>query len=174
MNIRLAELTDAPQLTDLAVQTMREAFGPPHNPAELVDEYIAQALTLPIVEHELQDPRATFLLAEADNELMGYAKLRRHAPPRQMPQSYRQCNPLEIQRIYLLQAHVGQGRGQALMQHCLKTARAQACGVVWLGVWERNERALSFYKKIGFERFGFHYFQFGSERQRDYWMLKEL
>ncbi|RIV19798.1 GNAT family N-acetyltransferase [Fibrisoma montanum] len=174
MNIRLAEPTDASRLTDLAVQTMREAFGPPYNPAELVEEYIAQAITLPIIEQELRDPKATFLLAESGSELIGYAKLRRHTPPRQMPRPHRQGSPLEIQRIYLLRAHVGQGRGQALMQHCLNLARSQACGAVWLGVWEHNERALAFYKKIGFERFGFHYFQFGSERQRDYWMLKQL
>jgi len=45
---------------------------------------------------------------------------------------------------------------------------------VWLGVWERNYRARAFYEKMGFEPFGFHYFQFGPERQRDLWLQKQL
>ena len=172
--IRPATLSDAAVLTDLAATTMREAFGPPYNPAELVDEYIESAISQPILEVELADVRSTFFLAETDDGTpIGYAKLRRQRPPRQMPAPHRQ-NAVEIQRIYLLQTQVGQGQGRMLMQHCLDWARTQSFGTVWLGVWERNERALAFYRKLGFERFGYHYFQFGSERQRDFWLQKQL
>lgn len=176
MSIRLATPADAARLTDLSVVTLREAFGPPHNPAELVEEYIQSAITQPILDAELTDPNSTFFLLEnPDGALAGYAKLRWHAPPRRMPKPYRRVgNVIEIQRIYLLQSQTGQGQGRVLMQHCLDWSRAHGYTAVWLGVWERNERALQFYKKQGFERFGFHYFQFGSERQRDYWLYKPL
>lgn len=171
MTIRLATEADSTSLTELAATTMREAFGPPHNPADLVDEYIHSAITEPLLAAELTDRRSTFFLLEsAEKKLIGYAKMRRHAPPRQMTE--RQA--VEIQRIYLLQAHVGQGQGRLLMEHCLSWAREQGYRAVWLGVWERNERALAFYQKLGFERFGYHYFQFGSERQRDFWLQKQL
>ncbi|MFD2574485.1 GNAT family N-acetyltransferase [Spirosoma soli] len=171
MTIRFATVADATLLTDLATTTLREAFGPPHNPAELVDEYIQSAITERIIEAELTDSRSTFFLLEsADGAAIGYAKLRRHAPPRRM----RERNAIEIQRIYLLKSQVGQGQGRFLMQHCLDWAAEQGYAAVWLGVWEQNERALTFYKKAGFERFGYHYFQFGSERQRDYWLQKQL
>jgi ribosomal protein S18 acetylase RimI-like enzyme len=155
---------------------MREAFGPPHNPAELVEEYVLSAITLPILETELADPRATFFIAETDQgEPVGYAKLRRHTPPRRMPEPYRRANnAIEIQRIYLLQNQIGQGQGRQLIEYCFNWAIEQGFGAVWLGVWERNSRALAFYQKMGFERFGFHYFQFGSERQRDFWLQKQL
>lgn len=150
---------------------MREAFGPPHNPAELVDEYIASSITQPILETELQDSRSTFfLMVLPDGTLVGYAKLRKHVPPRRM----KQRNAIEIQRIYLLQSQTGQGQGRALLQYCLDWARAQKYKAVWLGVWERNVRARAFYEKMGFEPLGFHYFQFGSERQRDLWLQKQL
>ena len=153
---------------------MREAFGPPHNPAELVDEYIASAITQPILETELADPRSWFFVLETDDQTRsGYAKLRRHAPPRQMLQPHRR-NAIEIQRIYLVQSQVGQGQGKHLMNYCLDWARAAGHQTVWLGVWERNERALAFYNKIGFTQFGYHYFLFGSERQRDFWLYKSL
>lgn len=155
---------------------MREAFGPPHNPAELVEEYIQSAFNAEMLLAELTDMRSTFFVFEAvAGTAIGYAKLRQHAPPRQMAAPDRQPgNAIEIQCIYLLETHTGQGQGQRLMQHCLDWASIQHYKVVWLGVWERNERALAFYEKMGFERFGYHYFQFGSERQRDYWLQKKI
>ncbi len=155
---------------------MREAFGPPHNPAERVDEYITSAITVPQLEAELTDANAQFFVLETDDgELVGYAKMRRARPPRRMPAPYRQKDrAVEIQRIYLRQSQIGQGQGRVLMQHCFDWARQQGYAAVWLGVWERNERALAFYRRYGFEQFGFHYFQFGSERQRDLWLYKSL
>lgn len=156
--------------------TTREAFGPPHNSAQLVEEYIRSAFTLPRTEAELADARSTFFLLETgDGTPVGYAKMHRHAPPRQMPKPYRRVGTaIEIERIYLLNEHIGRGQGQRLMNHCLGWARARNYAAAWLGVWERNERALAFYQKMGFVRFGFHYFQFGSERQRDFWLQKQL
>ena len=176
LSIRLATPADAALLTDLSVITMREAFGPPHNPVELVEEYIQSAITVPILDAELADSRSAFFLFDApDGTTAGYAKLRQHTPPRKMPAPYRRVGEaIEIQRIYLLQSQTGQGQGRMLMQHCLDWSTAQGYKAVWLGVWERNERALQFYKKLGFDRFGFHYFQFGSERQRDFWLYKQL
>lgn len=170
MTIRRATVEDVAVLTNLAATTLRQTFGPPHNPAALVEEYIADTITEPQLTHELADPRATFFLAEADGVPIGFAKLRRHAPPRRMTER----NAIEIQRIYLLQTHTGRGQGRQLMDHCLQWAHSAGYRAVWLGVWERNERALAFYRKMGFERFGFHYFQFGSERQRDFWLQKAL
>ncbi|GAB3691770.1 GNAT family N-acetyltransferase [Spirosoma flavus] len=171
MVISPATLADLSALTDLSATTMREAFGPPHNPIELVEEYIAKSLTEPALAQELADPRSAFFLARLpDGSPVGYAKLRRHAPPRRMPVR----NAIEIQRIYLLQSQIGQGQGRQLMEHCLSWARNQKAAAVWLGVWERNKRALAFYEKMGFERFSYHYFQFGSERQRDFWLQKQL
>jgi ribosomal protein S18 acetylase RimI-like enzyme len=171
MTIRPATRSDAVILTELATTTMREAFGPPYNSAELVEEYIQSAITVPLMETELQDPRATFfLLEQPDKTVVGYAKLRRHAPPRRVAER----NAIEIQRIYLLKTQTGRGQGRKLMEHCLNWSCQQGYRAVWLGVWERNTNAMAFYEKMGFVRFGFHYFQFGSERQRDFWLWKSL
>ncbi|QJW88732.1 GNAT family N-acetyltransferase [Spirosoma taeanense] len=171
MTIRTATVSDAALLTELSATTMREAFGPPHNPAELVEEYVQSAITEARLTAELADPRSTFFLLLNDQQSpIGYAKMRRHAPPRRM----RERNAVEIQRIYLLQDQIGQGQGRYLMDYCLQWATQAGYRAVWLGVWERNERALGFYRKLGFERFGYHYFLFGSERQRDFWLQKQL
>jgi len=171
LTIRPATLADTALLTDMSAVTMRDTFGPPYNPAELVEEYIQSAFSLPIMKAELADPKSFFFVMETpDGHPVGYAKLRRGRPPRRM----KDRNAIEIQRIYLLQTQLGQGQGRMLMHHCLEWARNQGYTSVWLGVWERNVRAIAFYQKMGFERLGFHYFQFGAERQRDYWLQKQL
>ena len=38
---------------------------------------------------------------------------------------------------------------------------------MWLGVWERNARAIAFYAKWGFIDIGDHVFMLGSDRQTD-------
>ena len=167
--IRHATLDDVIPLTALSVKTMWEAFGPPHNPAEDVAAYINEALTTERLQQELTDAASLFLLAIGpDAELVGYAKLRKARPPRQL----RGQSAIEIQRLYVSADHIGAGLGKQLMAQCLHTARAEGYQQVWLGVWERNTRAIGFYERMGFQRIGWHYFQFGSERQRDYWMSK--
>jgi ribosomal protein S18 acetylase RimI-like enzyme len=171
MIIRNATSADAEALTELSATTMREAFGPPLNPMEWVNAYINEAMTLPAIQQELAESRCTFFVMESETgEMVGYAKVRRKAPPRRMPER----NALEIQRIYLLKSHIGGGRGKQLMDHCLVYAQQQGFRAVYLGVWERNERAIRFYEQQGFKPFGWHVFQFGPDRQRDIWMRTEL
>lgn len=169
--IRYATPQDTAPLTTLSIQTLWEAFGPPHNLSENVAAYVAEALTEERLRQELTDPNSTFLLAIGpDGALIGYAKLRKTRPVRQL----RGQSAVEIQRLYVLASQIGTGLGRQLMEQCLAEARAQGYRTVWLGVWERNERAIGFYERMGFRRIGWHYFQFGTERQRDYWMSKEV
>ncbi|RRB15661.1 GNAT family N-acetyltransferase [Larkinella knui] len=169
--MRTATPDDVIELTDVAIRTMQEAFGPPHNPAELVEAYITNTFSVENTRRELIDSKNTFLLViSPDQEVVGYAKLRRDRPPRQLKGQH----AIEIQRLYVSARQIGQGLGRQLMQNCLTRARQEGYKAVWLGVWERNERAIAFYKRMGFETCGWHYFQFGNERQRDYWMKIEV
>ncbi len=171
MTIRQATPADAEMLTELGAITAREAFGPPHNPADVVDEYIRTDFAIDTVRCELSDPVATFLVVEDPaGQLIGYAKLRRRTPPRQI----RLRPAIEIQRIYLLKRAIGQGQGRLLMEHCLTVARNENYAVAYLGVWEYNQSAIAFYNRLGFTQVGWHYFQFGSDRQRDFWLQKQL
>jgi diamine N-acetyltransferase len=45
---------------------------------------------------------------------------------------------------------------------------------IWLGVWEKNENAIAFYKKLGFVQTGEHSFYMGDEEQIDLIMTKTL
>jgi len=55
-------------------------------------------------------------------------------------------------------------------QLALKTGKS----FLWLGVWEKNIRAISFYKEHGFVKFGKHPYYIGKDKQMDWLMRYEL
>jgi ribosomal protein S18 acetylase RimI-like enzyme len=75
--------------------------------------------------------------------------------------------PLEIRRIYASQDFLGKGVGKELMQAAIREARQRGSGCVWLGVWEKNQRAIDFYRKWGFQEVGIHIFAVGDDPQHD-------
>ena len=81
---------------------------------------------------------------------------------------------MEIQRIYARNQWIGKGIGAALMKACLVEAQGYGVEAVWLGVWERNPKAIAFYERWGFEKIGEHIFVVGADRQRDHVMSKRM
>ena len=68
---------------------------------------------------------------------------------------------------------LGTGVGNALMKRCVEIAYEMGKRVVWLGVWERNQRAIQFYMRWGFEKFDEHNFVLGDDVQKD-WLMKKM
>jgi GNAT superfamily N-acetyltransferase len=48
----------------------------------------------------------------------------------------------------------GKGIGKALIDAAERLAAAQALRALWLTAWERNERALAFYARLGYADLG--------------------
>jgi ribosomal protein S18 acetylase RimI-like enzyme len=82
--------------------------------------------------------------------------------------------PLELKRLYVARAWHGRGVAQALMDAALDAARARGARTLWLGVWERNPRAVAFYGKYGFTRVGEHTFLLGADPQTDWVLARPL
>ena len=64
--------------------------------------------------------------------------------------------------------------GAELMRASLDTARLAGRRTLWLGVWERNARAISFYERWQFETVGEHVFRLGSDDQTDLIMARPV
>jgi ribosomal protein S18 acetylase RimI-like enzyme len=60
------------------------------------------------------------------------------------------------------------------MRACLERARRLLCDVVWLDVWEKNLRAIAFYRRWGFVEVGTQAFVLGSDVQHDLLMHNRL
>ena len=61
------------------------------------------------------------------------------------------------------------------LMHAAREAAQELGGLhIWLGVWERNPRAIAFYLKSGFVQVGSHVFTVGSDRQTDFVFVSPL
>ena len=60
------------------------------------------------------------------------------------------------------------------MDFCTDWAKENGFETIWLGVWENNNNAMQFYKKMGFEFLDKHVFVLGTEVQTDFTMKRDL
>jgi ribosomal protein S18 acetylase RimI-like enzyme len=167
--IRQATAADAEPLTRLAAQTFYDAFAD-MNTAENMKAYMSKAFTVEQLTAELSDLRAKFLIAEAGGAIVGYGKMLAD----EIPACITGQNPIELVRLYVDKNYLGTGIGNDLMQACLNEARSLGHRSIYLGVWEHNHRAQSFYFRWNFRVVGSHIFQMGSDAQMDWLMEREL
>jgi ribosomal protein S18 acetylase RimI-like enzyme len=74
-----------------------------------------------------------------------------------------------------LKEHHSQKVGAMLMNFALSFAAERNYEVIWLGVWEHNEKARAFYKKFGFQDTGSkHPFPIGTTPQTDNWFFRVI
>lgn len=81
---------------------------------------------------------------------------------------------LEIERIYIKREFQKYGLGKYLLNKAMEIAIEHNKRKIWLGVWDKNDNAIAFYKKLGFVQTGAHSFYMGDEEQIDYIMSKTL
>ena len=167
--IRVATEKDATLIADISRQTFYETFAS-QNTSENMEKFMNTQFAREKLMAELSDPENIFLLAYQDEQLAGYVKLSDSQNPEQLENSA----ALEIVRIYSTTSMIGKGIGKILMQTCLDIAQKRNKAFVWLGVWEKNQRAIDFYTKWGFEKFGEHDFILGNDIQTDWLMKKEI
>lgn len=163
MHIRHAIPDDVVALATLADRSFRDAFAGDNRPED-VDAYVSEAFSAGRLRLELSDARNAFLVAcGTGGDVAGYAKMR--SGP--VDGSVAGPEPVEIERLYVDPAAIGRGIGAALMRACLDEAAARAYRTIWLGVWVRNARAISFYERWGFRTVGSHVFRLGADEQTD-------
>jgi len=169
IRIRIAGAEDAALVAGLSRRTFYETFAS-HNTAENMRIFLEEQFPPERQMAEVGAPGRIFLLAYIGDEPAGYASMRETEPPQELHGQ----KAIEIVQLYSEQKMIGKGVGAALMRACLDQAGQRGKDWVWLGVWEHNQRAIAFYRKWGFERFGEHVFLVGLDAQTDWWMKKSL
>lgn len=169
LTIRHATPDDAALLARMGRQTFTDSFAADNNPEDFA-AYLESAFSPEIQAAELAEPGSTFLIAEHEGTPVGYTRLRTAEPDA----AVNGPRPVELVRIYAVQEWIGKGVGSALMQACLDEAARQGYETVWLGVWERNPRAIAFYERWGFKKVGTHIFNVGSDPQTDWIMQRPV
>lgn len=167
--IRQATADDAELLAELGARTFCETFAADNSAADM-RAYLASSFSPILQATELADPDSLFLIAEVDGIPAGYAKLKPGDPPDGVTVE----TPIELVRLYVSQEWLGRGVGAALMQVCIDQVRSKGHRTLWLGVWEHNDRARTFYRKWKFREVGTHIFQLGADAQTDILMERLL
>ena len=160
---------DVDILRELSIKTYYDTFSSMCAAADMA-AYLSAAYDRNKLLKELCNEHEQFFFLYADEKLAGYLKLN-EAPSQS---DINDDLSLEIERIYVSAAFQGKGLGKFLMEQAVRTAAKRGKQYVWLGVWERNEKALRFYRNNGFYAIGTHSFIMGDDKQTDYIMRKDL
>lgn len=169
IEITRATVKDAEGVQRIASATFLETYSAV-NSAENMQDYLASHYTLDQFITELKHPFSEFYLAVLNQKIIGFLKINFSEAQTELQDKA----ALEIERIYVLSEFHGKKIGQLLFEKALKIARNNNLSYVWLGVWEKNPKAIRFYEKNGFTVFDQHLFQLGDEEQIDLMMKIDL
>jgi len=167
--IRDATIADAALIADLSRQTFYDTFAA-HNTKENMDKFMNEQFSRELLINEVGQPGNYFLLAYDDQKPVGYVRMRES----QNPPELKNQRSIEIARIYAIKESIGKGVGKELLLSCIYLAEKLKKESVWLGVWEHNQRAIEFYSKFGFNKFGTHDFILGDDVQTDWLMVRVI
>lgn len=157
MILRRAVSDDAAALAELGARTFADTFASQNTPEDMA-LYLSRTYTADLQRSEIEDSDIVTLVAEEDGALIGFAQLRG---------SLEAYGDVELARLYVDRGHHGRGLAQTLMSAAIDAARDLGGDTLWLGVWERNARAIRFYEKCGFVDVGSHPFLVGNDLQTD-------
>jgi len=169
MKIRNVNIQDIEKLKGIGKRTFTETFSS-DNSEENITEYLDNGFSTEKLKTELTDKNAEFYFAELKGRVIGYLKVNSG----QSQTEIKDKNYLEIERIYVLKEYHGKKVGQLLYENAIKIAKSKNAEYVWLGVWEKNPRAIRFYEKNGFVAFDKHIFKLGNDKQTDIMMKLKI
>ena len=161
VRVREATADDAARLADFARRLFHDTFAADNRPEDMA-AYEAATFSPARQRAEIADPAGRVLVAEIGEAWAGYAHLADGGPPPGV-----EGPAVELRRFYVDPAWHGRGVAQALMAAVREAARARGARSLWLGVWERNRRAIAFYAKCGFADVGAQTFTLGADVQTD-------
>lgn len=165
LQIRKVTVNEIGQLQEIGKQTFSETFAA-DNSEENMKAYLENGFSIDKLKSEVNDPDSEFYFAVIDEKITGYLKINFG----QTQTEIRDSNSLEIERIYVLKEFHGKKVGQKLYEKAMEIAKQKNVDYVWLGVWEKNARAIRFYEKNGFVAFDKHVFRLGNDEQTDIMM----
>jgi ribosomal protein S18 acetylase RimI-like enzyme len=171
MNLQLKKC-DLESLNDLvwiSLATFAAAFEKDNNPVDF-KTYVDFSFAPAQLRSELLNSDTDFYFVYRDATLVGYFKLNRNNSQTdiKLPEA------IELERIYVLADYIGKGIGQWMLDRIKIIASDLKKEFIWLGVWEKNGKAIAFYEKNGFTKFGMHPYYIGSDKQIDWLMRFDL
>lgn len=149
IKIRKATPEDATILSELSILSFMPAHGH-SSPKKDIDDYVSQNFSVANLTKELQETTSEFYLLLHNQKPIGYSKLMYDKTDEDVAIK----NVTYLSRFYLLPEYYGKGFGKELFEHNIKICKSKKQQGIWLKVWVENEKAIKFYKKMGFINIG--------------------
>lgn len=169
IKIKKVTITDIEQLQKIGRDTFFETFYD-SNTEENMKKYLEINFSLKNLAKELKKKDNEFYFALKNNKVIGYLKLNFGSAQTELKNE----NTVEIERIYVLKIYHGKNIAQFLLEKAIEISNQKNVNYIWLGVWEKNIRAIKFYQKNNFIAFDKHIFKLGDDEQNDIMMKLTL
>lgn len=161
--------SDINALVLLSKSTFTKAFEKDNDPEDF-KRYINTAFSKHTLLMQLQNQDSSFYFVYINKQLLGYFKLNQH----QAQTDIQEDDSMELERIYIQEEFQGQGYGAVLLNRIIEIGLKANKSFLWLGVWQQNVKAIRFYERYGFVKFGTHPYYIGTDKQTDWLMKREL
>lgn len=169
LNYKVCTLADLDQLIQLSKLTFTKAFEKDNNPIDF-QNYIERAFAKKTLKREITNTDTQFFFVQSEENVVAYFKLNVGRAQTDLKLN----DSMELERIYVLPEYQGAGLGERILSKVKEIALQQHKTMLWLGVWEKNERAIRFYQRQGFNKFATHPYFIGQDEQTDWLMRFEL
>jgi len=159
VHIRPGHPADAPRLAVLAAQVWLHTYCT-DGISDEVARYVLAEFTPGKFAQALNEPGKHITVAERGDSLVGFAVVKRGAacPAEGV------ASTVELQTLYVQAHFLGHGVGKAL----IAAAEEVAQSALWLTVNAKNDRAIAFYARQGYEKVGTTYFVLGEGRHENH------
>jgi len=168
-NIERIDINDLQDLKKISEQTFVDTYAI-YNTEENMKAHLQEAYNTEQLTSEIHSQNCEYYFAKINGEIAGYIKLNLGTEQTDIKDDA----SIEIERIYVLKNYQGNRIGQQFVDFILNRARALNLKYIWLGVWEKNDKAMEFYTKVGFQQFDTHHFKLGDDLQTDYLMRVDI
>lgn len=152
MMIRKAKKEDSLNLAVLSIQVWLHTYAASGIRNE-ISYFVLDTFTPAYFKNSIENKNYRVCVAIKDNHLVGYVTA--HLTSFWQDES----NGYEIDKLYVQEHFQGRGLGKRL----LAEISTQCGGTFWLSTWKYNDKAIGFYKHLGFIDVGTRYFEFGGE-----------
>lgn len=157
---------DAALLSKIGGISLMESHG--HSaPTEVMQAYVDRSFSEEACRAELSDEKNIFSAVFYNHRPAGYFKIIFETPHPAVS-----LQPVtKLERLYLLKEFYDLKLGHGLLQQAIDLSTAYGDKGMWLDVWQKNERAIRFYQKQGFETVGESRFVLTDTRSNPIWVM---
>lgn len=153
---------DLQELEEISKRTFKDAFGAHNNPDDL-DIYLNTVMGEKNLRRELANPLSEFYFTKLEGKTVGYFKINLGDAQTE----FRGEDGMELERLYVSSSFQNRKIGQKMLDTIVEMAIQRKMRYLWLGVWEKNTRAIDFYQRNHFTLSGTHPYMVGNDLQND-------